>query len=443
MARTKVKLQAVRSDYHIEYSRLDTSPTSSTYISGKLNSADSSTTCVSTITTGDNIPNWKWLISQGLDATTTMDGTIERAQYRRGHLYARHELIYNPDPRWTTVWQYTGEGHFTPIGAFSGSESVPLSTTTAANRALARFNDKAANVNRQFQGGVVLAEIAKTLHGIRHPAEALFKGIETYSRAATKLRTRFVKNRASYLSLSKARRREVAKSFSKAAAGLWLEKTFHWTPLMYDIQGGISALEHTFDQMPRTFVKASGTEVVTEAHSVTHNGTSYIDMIESYSVKTGATVRMYGSVRVRPRLPFWPDTTSLGFDIKSFVPGIWELIPYSWAIDYFTNIGDILYGMSQGGSEVAWSAQGSSRWVKRGMITTTGFTVDALTPVPDYTTKAYILGSPSELLSEHAVIHRASYTGNYIPELEWRVPGLSLKWLNLGAAFLQRSLGFL
>jgi hypothetical protein len=44
---------------------------------------------------------------------------------------------------------------------------------------------------------------------------------------------------------------------------------------------------------------------------------------------------------------------------------------------------------------------------------------------------------------ETANLSRASYVGSLIPDLDIKIPGLSLKWLNLGAVFLQRSLAFL
>jgi hypothetical protein len=50
------------------------------------------------------------------------------------------------------------------------------------------------------------------------------------------------------------------------------------------------------------------------------------------------------------------------------------------------------------------------------------------------------MGVTSEVLIENSVINRGVYAGGFIPAFEWRVPKMgSLKWLNLGAAFLQRS----
>ncbi|DAD50510.1 TPA_asm: maturation protein [ssRNA phage Gerhypos.2_38] len=439
--KTKQIIKQCDISYEIDYSHYIVTPTSTTFDGGKLQRVDLVAAVVSDLTFGDNIADWKDVIRRGDNATTSMTGTTKRASRTNGHLDGQVRFSLIADPNWKVIWLYTGYGVFAPYALFS-TTSIPTSSATAENRALARFNAKAASVNRQFQGGVFFAELHKTLHGLRHPAEALFKGIETYSRAATKLRTRIVKNRDHYRSLTKTQRRSVGKSFTEAATGLWLENSFHWLPLMYDIQGAVSALEASFDGMPSVFVKVSANDVQTTTSDLGSNAVSFVLLPYSLTEKTGASVRMYGRVRVRTRLPFWPDMASLGFDPRSFVPTIWELIPYSWAVDYFTNIGDIIYGMSQGGCDVAWSARGISRYVRRTLIAQPALT--KIVPPPGYKTDlAYLTGSPSEWTSEKATISRATYVGSYIPSLEWKVPGLSLKWLNLGAAFLQRSLAFL
>jgi hypothetical protein len=132
---------------------------------------------------------------------------------------------------------------------------------------------------------------------------------------------------------------------------------------------------------------------------------------------------------------------ALGLDVRSFVPTLWELIPYSWAIDYFTNIGDIVYGASYGGCDVMWASIGKKRWSR---YSASIGTATSMAPSPGFANKqAYAVGQPALVVTEKATISRAVYRGNFIPFPELKVPGLSLKWLNLGAAFLQRSLAFL
>lgn len=397
------------------------------------------------ISYGDNIPNWKELILAGMNATTTMDGTVQRILEQK-FAYGAADWLFGSDTQgWRLERRYeTIFGTFLPSFSYFPALmfAIPTSSKTAFNRALTRFNEKAAKVNRQFQGGVFFAELHKTLHGVAHPAEALFKGIERYSNAAMKLRRSFVKDRAAFQSLSAARRRQVSKSFTKAATGLWLENSFHWLPLMGDIEGAVSAFAKLLESWPTEQVHVSAYDIQQTAY---YNGTQspggglLIPWSEAYT--SGAAVRMYGVVRVGPRGSAVPDMKALGIDPASFFPTLWELVPYSWAIDYFTNIGDMIYGASYGGCDVLWASTGTKRFSQYHTIA--GVKADMTPPAGWHNIRAYAAASPSELVSEKAVISRAPYFGNFIPFPEFRVPGLSLKWLNLGAAFLQRSLAFL
>jgi hypothetical protein len=154
--------------------------------------------------------------------------------------------------------------------------------------------------------------------------------------------------------------------------------------------------------------------------------------------RTYASVRMYGRVRIGTRISNWPDSKALGYDIRSFVPTLWELLPYSWAVDYFTNLGDILYGLSYGGQDVVWCARGIKRSIERRHVASNDTKFQS-PPAFHHNTMFRTDGITSEVLAEKATISRATYTGNYVPLFEWHVPGMSLKWLNLGAVWLQRS----
>lgn len=406
---------------------------------------------ISTVTRGENLPNWMRLIRLGENATTSLSGTIQRVQpLRWGKVEAfwSYESDFNPQQWYKRYGGYSG---IFVLDTVLPTAAIPLSSQKAEDLALARFNERVAEVNRQFQGGVFFAELTKTLHGLRNPAEALFKGIERYSHAAKKLRKRTIakylrlKNADDFVgpidlrSLNRKQRRLASAEFRKAAAGLWLEHSFHWVPLMYDIQGAVSALKASWERLPSEFVKVSATDEqsVTGAFATNSYGAGFIAVNVRVRDVASASVRMYGRVRVGTRVQNWPDSKALGYDIRSFVPTIWELIPYSWAVDYFTNIGDIIYGLSYGGQDVMWAARGIKRSIRRTHLGTAQI-VPQVAPANHHTTAWRTNAITSELLAEKAVISRATYTGNYVPLFEWSVPGMSLKWLNLGAAFLQR-----
>lgn len=54
------------------------------------------------------------------------------------------------------------------------------------------------------------------------------------------------------------------------------------------------------------------------------------------------TVRYRGRIDAQVDAPVWNNLDLFGFSAKEFVPTLWELLPWSFLVDYFTNVGDIL-----------------------------------------------------------------------------------------------------
>lgn len=406
----------------------------------------------STVTVGENLPNYLRLIRLGQNATTSMDGVVTKITPLK---WGKFLIFWKYVPDFESTNWYTRSGNIsglpTVFPVVSTSNPVFISSKTAEDLALARFNEKVAAVNRQFQGGVFMAELAKTLHGLAHPAQALFKGLERYHIAAIKLRKntirRFLKDRSLGVTgsvldvrkLNSTQLRLATKEFNKAAAGLWLEHSFHWIPLMYDIKGAWSALEATWERLPSEFVKASAFDEQSRIAEESQSTNGILILNRKCVSRSYAAVRMYGRVRISTRVSNWPDSKALGYDVRSFLPTIWELVPYSWAVDYFTNIGSIIYGLSYGGQDVLWCARGIKRCEERRHSAA----LSGQPPIPPslhHTVQLNEMSVTSEVLAERAIISRSTYTGNYIPLFEWSIPGFSLKWLNLGAAFLQRAI---
>jgi len=60
-----------------------------------------------------------------------------------------------------------------------------------------------------------------------------------------------------------------------------------------------------------------------------------------------ATVKEYAKYRVQGSCnSFDYNRSQIGFTLGNFVPTVWELIPYSFVIDYFANIGTVLKAMT-------------------------------------------------------------------------------------------------
>jgi hypothetical protein len=117
-----------------------------------------------------------------------------------------------------------------------------------------------------------------------------------------------------------------------------------------------------------------------------------------------------------------------GASWRDILPTAWELIPYSFAVDYFTNIGDIVSAWSFGSKDLRWVSRtryskqlrwsedaGGAHWVNSN-------------PEGSWTYR------PESINFSTTSFDRGQYYGSLVPDFTWEIPGVgSKKWLNLAA----------
>lgn len=371
-----------------------------------------------TITHGDNLDDWKGKLLRGEDATTglTVDGRV--LSIKKGTLVGTRR---SPTGALNNSKTWTQRGDFGLSTSFSATNPSDISTTSADNRALGSFVSRVAQVNTTFQGGVFLGELAQAIHGIRHPAEGLRKLVDSYRHRATKLR-------------SVEGFRVMRIPFEKHLAELWLEHAFHWTPLFHDVQDAVSAAaELTLKDASRPKSRPVRAQATVVTNSQTTDGG-----IQSFgglrwkiyeTLSDRCTVVYRGAVRVESLTSLAGKTKLLGFNPGSFLPTAWELVPYSFLIDYFTNVGDIMTGLSFPTANLRWSNRtivreaSVERWAVSNPAVYSG----------DLTYRLSSFSAP-RVETNRRLISRSSYNGSFIPSLQLEVPGSgSKKWLNIAA----------
>lgn len=384
---------------------------------------------------GDNLADWKTRIASGLDATTTLVGQKQKIRIRKsGIAYASISM----DPSWNYPGNVYDEYHmgvlpWTDIG-FSSATPSTLSDVSANNMALTKFIRKARQVNTAFQGGIFLGELAKTLHGIMNPAQALRTQINTYFREAQRLRQLSDSARQAWL-----RGRSIGRNLTWLPQ-LWLETQYHWRPLISDIDNGLEAVNRlAADELPswkRISATGKSDEATTEFRGKYQSGL----IVYNVHRKSVSTVKVVyrGAIDVRPLNLATTRRDLLGFNLSDFAPTMWEIMPYSFLIDYFTNIGDIINGWSFLRSSVRWS----NRTVRREIVDsafTTPPTKGEIPSVP-WGTWRYYHFRPCQIDWSKTHVVRASYNGTYVPTFELQLPGLGTKWINISALIGMRGL---
>jgi len=139
-------------------------------------------------------------------------------------------------------------------------------------------------------------------------------------------------------------------------------------------------------------------------------------------------VKVYGQVRcgVADKRSF--EASKFGFTPDNFVPDLYEIIPLSWVIDYFTNLGDVINAYSTLSRSIAWMSLTTSRtrFVQcDGRPLLTNQPVDGLIDVDLYN---FV---PIRITS--SIVDRGPNPDLIKPSFIIKIPGFSTKWINLAA----------
>lgn len=391
---------------------------------------------VSSVTYGDNLPDWKSRIRRKQSATTTMSGTVCRTRntaYFGGETTLVKKLGPNLESRIDN--QLSG-----PALAFVGDPSSSfsgVSTDKAVNLAKMAFVKKAVDAQRAFQSGVFLGELRETIHLIRRPVSALRqesgKLINSWSQRARKIRmSPGLKNKP-------ANHPKVMGALRKAAGGIWLEFSFGVQPLVNDAKDAIEAAMRLKLSYPPTKVVSGFSGKIRVGKTRSNTVADYDSIKFDYTTEeiTEIQARLHGCVSTYDELARNTTFGQLGLNWHQVLPTVWELIPYSFLVDYFTNVGDIVEALAFNRASVRWAELST-------VITRTNSLHMPITVSPGatfgYTLKRWrgSLGA-GEAWVDVRSFSRTPFTGSLIPSFEFDIPGLkSRKWLNIGALILAR-----
>jgi len=359
--------------------------------------------------------NWRRSIAQGLEVTSRIDGSQYDIQNRQFKFLQMDTIVDSAGLDY-------GVGHVGATGdalAYADTPSAPsTSLDRANNQALSSLAQKINAAQHALQGGTVIGELRETLGMIRHPGQAIYRGVGQYLGGLKKV----VKGTAPR---SRKRIDVVAES--------WLEYSFGWKPLFNDVRDGMKALSQIRNgRMPRKTVTATGTDSA-GPNEPTLRSDNYGPVKIRYQVGqySKSSVKYTSSVMVKTPDDRGGIAQILGLDLPNFIPTLWELIPYSFLVDYFTNVGDIIQAQSNPTATVNWTVKGTCVEatckvdVPRCDITPSG---------NPYATRSTLAWQPvSGAGVTRRLVTRDSYMGSLVPNLQFQIPGFGLKWLNLGS----------
>lgn len=143
-------------------------------------------------------------------------------------------------------------------------------------------------------------------------------------------------------------------------------------------------------------------------------------------VTAKASCYIKGGVSAKASGPTLENAAQLfGFTPEEFVPTIWNLLPWSFLVDYFTNIGDVLEATFFDRSGVTWTSMTS--------VTETVYS-SHVRPLPLNGWSGSISGGSCKVTKK---VMSRSEIAPLIPTLEVSLPGSPQKWINMAALLAQ------
>lgn len=372
--------------------------------------------------TGDRNPKWRDQVRAGVSATTPMtasDWFLVNLKSGSAGVTTKHSPV-SPCGATSGWYNCRGERYVPSVhGTFGGGD-----LTIADNKAKMQAIKAIQSRHRQWQGAVFVGEILQTARMLISPAKALRMRLNSY-----------------ILSLKNKKRKVTAKQWGRVIADEWLEVNFGIRPLINDMTGLAETVARYGDQddMPRAHIRATGrSERLISSSTTTGVENNYIyGIVHSRQVGTTRVIYRIG-MKYAPSGPFsaFQRLAELGgFTSENWVPAVWEIIPWTWVVDYFTNIGDII--------SYNYTSQSEVKWVNKTIIHEGIYDVQH---VVDHDRIRSVLGtgygssdgsSLGSFKSKARSVDRI-VGGLSAPEMILRYPKLgSSSWINLGAVASQ------
>jgi hypothetical protein len=291
-----------------------------------------------------------------------------------------------------------------------------LSEASADSAALGKFYSSARSATTAMQGMTFLGEIAETIRMLKRPASSLQRGIGEYLER-----------------LKKISRHPSRPYRRQALAGTYLEYAFGWVPLISDTRDAAKALNRLMSSTPQIRCTGFGqTEVATPNSGSTSHVVSlyrgYYNKVERDLVQ----VIYRGAVKGSASGPTLDHAMDLfGFRLDEVVPTAWELLPWSFLADYFSNVGEIVSATFYASSNFAWC----NKTVRRvSSVEYTEWTDLSYTKASFPTTQS-VSGSNSWVSTRSSVVRGAATPS--VPSFRFELPGSNTKWVNIAALALQ------
>lgn len=281
-------------------------------------------------------PGWRYLIATGGSATTQLTGQVRRIT-KWNSVFSSKLGVANG---WQG-WLYEDSGLAPPVYLPADPSIGDTLMNSAALAAATDFLEKYRESTNKFSGGAFLAEIGGVVRLLMNPVKTIYVETAKFVGKVGRLR--------------KVHRLDPG-SYRAQLSNLWL--TYQWgiKPLAADAVGYAIALDQLLGQIDarstkhiaaRNTQRGNSINLVNQSVSGVHTG------VQDVSGYTEADCRFYGVVRTAPATVNAAEV--FGLDLPGTIEGIWEAIPFTSILDYFTNAGEVLRSLTYSSTNLLWA----------------------------------------------------------------------------------------
>lgn len=293
--------------------------------------------------------SWRETTYSQIEASTYRSGVKGRKTYdlATGYLIPTSYTLQRSEADYGTGYieerytngaknRYTGHksiGVARSASVIGSSQLPPLPSSMEAlaeRRALLNLKDQKVNFAQAY------AERRQTAQLVSSSLNRMTQSLNALARASLGGRKQAVREAWRILRGLKRSPRNVPQS--------WLEYQYGWSPLMSDIKGSIDSLQKS-DKSRDWVITVKGSKLEKssgfwDSHPEKPSNTDALDYFTgTKSTRVGVFVRF----DVIPDNTFLATVTSLGLTNPALLA--WELVPYSFVVDWFLPIGDWLSAM--------------------------------------------------------------------------------------------------
>jgi hypothetical protein len=381
---------------------------------------------INSVTRSDNFPDWKARIASGRNCSTTQLGN----QFHARGKFDRSTLRVDSSLAPANYSIYTASGELGTLVVDPSLFPLPGSSDIEKARTLAEiaFTKNFRNITRLWQSGVFAGELLQLAKMLANPAAALRTGV-------TQLHANLFRNTARAVR-RRGKPRYLDRQVRDAVAGTYLEWEYGWKPTISDLDDAAKAFRamsigRSFDMIR---IRGDGRyeSAVNSRYSyfpglgwpgdVTFYQGEKIDKYVSEVILRGA----WRSDRADDQLPL---PMMLGTTLGDILPTAWELVPWSFLLDYFTNIGDVLEVWGMRFIDFAWL----NETVRLQTVQTRGPPPSHWVHTTGSLTRTFT-GPYHSITGSRKFVSRYPYDNSWTPSLRGEIPGWgSRRWLNIAA----------